>query len=104
MLMLLISQSSPVWMVITGEGAGVGIFIDGVIFVTWLAIMLWPFSFRALLLYMCNLEMWLGPSSYWYVALVVPVVSSIIICGDFCSGFLVARPGLINMISSYLAL
>ena len=74
------------------------------IVVTCLAIMLWPLRLFDLVLYLWNLRIYLGPSSYWCGALVMIYVSSWIICGYLCGRCLVAQPGLIKTVTSCIVL
>ena len=47
-MMFLMDQSSPVWIISMGEGAGVGIFLSGVTMVIWLDMIPFPLSCQAL--------------------------------------------------------
>ena len=77
-------------------GAGIGSFCDSVMVVTWLAMVLWPFSLCALMLYLCILGTGVGPSSNWCGDLLMISVSSGIICGYLCGGYLIVQPRLID--------
>ena len=103
-LVSLIAQSYPVWLVVTGEGAGVGILRDGMISVTWLVMMPLPLSFRDLMLYLCFLGIWFGTSSNWCGSLLMISVLSGMMCGALCGVVLVTRPGFIKMESLCITL
>ena len=89
-LVSLIDQYSPVWLVVMVEGAGIGSLRGGKIVVTLLAMMAWPLSSHTLVLYLCTLGTCLGQSSSWYTALLITSVSFGIICRAFCGGVIFA--------------
>ena len=51
-----------------------------------------------------TLGTWVGPLSIFFGDLAIPYVLSGIICGAFCGGFLVERPGMVKMVSSCIVL
>ena len=59
-LVSLIDQYYPVWLVVMVEGAGIGSLRGGMIVVALLAMMAWPLSSHTLVLYLCTLGKCLG--------------------------------------------
>ena len=59
-LVSLIDQYSPVWLVVMVEGAGIGFLRGSVIVVTLLAMMAWPLRSPTRVLYLCTLGTCLG--------------------------------------------
>ena len=55
----LMSQSSTAWLILMGVGAGVGIFLGGIIVAMWLAMMSWTLSCLTLVLYLWKAEIWM---------------------------------------------
>ena len=54
-MVLMMAESSPDWLIAVSVGAGDEIFLSGVIVVTWLDMMYWPLSRLTLVFYLWTL-------------------------------------------------
>ena len=71
MVLFVYTQSFPVLCTIVLVGDGFGIFLDGVIIVTWLAMILCPLRHMTLVLYLCTSGRLHVPFNYMGACLVI---------------------------------
>ena len=97
-IVLLVTQLYPVWLIVMGVGTGIGFFLSGVIVVTWLDMMYWPLSRLTLVFYLWTLGACKGLPYWCCFDFDMNSVSSSIVCGAFCGGCRAAKPGVIKIV------